>query len=227
MKTLLILLFFAQVQASEIITTSPVLPDGRQPNAAILNEEAVKNWTSGGSGCCVMASNVANANHLQRTDWAEEIRAVSLTENGGHTPDKLDRQFQQVREKHPDFAWRQWHNVPDGWERVKQWSASGVPIGITWGTGQHYGMQLIYHMVSCTHADDEWVQIKDNNYPDEYSTVPEPEGKRRWEMGGLPWAVVLVVSASETELIVWGCVAVFGAGFILILTGILIWKLRG
>jgi len=185
-------LLVSVASADETITTTPTLPDGGTANAPISNKEGVKNWTSRGLGCCVIASQKANANYLDMPEVGETLKQLSLQEAGGHEPGKLERVFREAKIRHPSFQWEQWWNQPDGWERAKAWSAQGVPLGVTWGTGQRYGYMPIAHMVSATHISDEWVQVKDNNFPEEYSTVPGPEGRRRIAMGGLEWYVALI-----------------------------------
>lgn len=179
-------------RGDETITKDPVLPNGSTANAPISNEQGVENWTSGGAGCCVVASQYANCNYLGLGEIGATLKRLSQREVGGHDPDKLERLFRDAQREHPDLKWIQFWNTPDCWEQAKDWSGKGYPIGVTWGTGKRYGYLPIAHMVSATHISDDWVQVKDNNFPEEYSTVPGPEGRKRIQRGGLEWYVVLL-----------------------------------
>lgn len=214
-KVLLSLLITTQGQ--EIITTTPTLPDGSAANAPVSNEQAVRNWTSYGLGCCVVASQRAALHYLAQQfeepgllEVSKDLYDGSRQEPGGHDPEKLERLFRRVQQRHPDFKWIQWYGQPDGWERAKEWSAAGYPVCVTWGTGRRYANMPIAHMVTTTHLSDDFVQIKDNNFTEEYSTVPGPEGRRRIKMMGLEWYVVPLPHALATNFD-WGLAAiVFG-----------------
>lgn len=188
------LLIGACCSGQEVFSPNSVLPNGQPANAPIGPESATKNWSSYGLGCCVVASNCANSKHLKRPEWASTLERLSKLEPGGHYPEKLQRVLEKAKLEHPDLKWEQWWGQgSDGVKKVLDWNARGFPIGITWGTGERYGMRPIAHMVSLTHADSVYWQILDNNFPQERSTVPATEGIRRWGLGSDQWAVVLVV----------------------------------
>lgn len=179
--------------AQEITLTKPILPNGEKLHVPIDLRKTWENWTSVGAGCCAMASHANCLIHWNMEDVARTLKSVTLTETGGHSPEKLDRQMRKVLQRHPGrLYFYQWHNVPDGWERIKRATREGVPVMMTWGTGKHYGGMLIYHAVTGVHVDDNYCVILDNNYPREYACVPEKEGQRRHRMGGMAWAGYLV-----------------------------------
>lgn len=182
--------------AQETHNAEAVQPNGKPANAPMKREHRVKNWSSGGSGCCVCASGKANCNHVGKPEWGQAIHDRSLQEPGGHYPEKLERVFEDVKKKFPDFKWTQWYNEgEEGLRKLIEWNDLGFPVGVTWGTGERYGMRPIAHMVSLIHIDPDqagYWGIVDNNYPEETSWVPWIEGKRRWNMGGMPWGVVIL-----------------------------------
>lgn len=209
----------------EVISKDPVLPDGQVANAPISRQQAVKNWTARGLGCCVMASNAANANFLGVKGFEEAIKKISKEYSGGHDPDKYEQQMRRVRDEYlPDLVWHQWWD--DDEEKLYEWSEAGWPIGVTCGTGIEYGMQPVAHEMSLIHIDRKVAQVLDNNFIDQYSSMPTPEFLRRWRLFGPGWGQVitsgrppgfgLTRGLSQQQLIVVGSVAAWcGALFLL------------
>lgn len=175
---------------SEQVSSDPVLPDGRTANAPITRQQAVKNWAARGLGCCVMASNAANGNFLGVIGIEQAIKTVTQREEGGHDPDKYERQMRRIREEFlPDLEWFQWWD--DDESKLFEWNKAGWPIGVTVGTGREYGMRPVAHEMSLTHIDEQWAQVLDNNFPDQYSSMPTPEFLRRWRIWGPGWGQVI------------------------------------
>jgi hypothetical protein len=173
----------------EEITRAPIVA-GKDSNAAVPLVMAEKNWRgTDGSGCCVVASNKMSCNFLGIPEVGDEMKRLSKLDRGGHHPQKLHGLFEKVREKYPDFAWQQFWDSDD--KKLDEWNKKGWPIGITYGTGRPYSMLPIAHMVLLTHIDEKWGQILDNNFVEQYSTMPRPELIRRWNMMGPGWMVVI------------------------------------
>lgn len=186
------------VGQEELITPHPTLPDGRQANAPFRPEHRQKNWSTFGAGNCVVASCCQNAKFFNHSEWARTFYDLTQGVPGGHYPEKLERLLKDAARKHSDLRWEQWSGQGEvGHQKLLEWSARGFPIGITWGTGKNYGYRPIAHMVSLVHADSTYWMIADNNFIEEFSTVPAPEGRRRWAMGSDEWGVVLIPPDDE------------------------------
>jgi hypothetical protein len=150
----------------EEITRAPIVA-GKDSNAAVPLVMAEKNWRgTDGSGCCVVASNKMSCNFLGIPEVGDEMKRLSKLDRGGHHPQKLHGLFEKVREKYPDFAWQQFWDSDD--KKLDEWNK-----------------------VLLTHIDEKWGQILDNNFVEQYSTMPRPELIRRWNMMGPGWMVVI------------------------------------
>lgn len=186
------------VFAQEQISQKPVLPNGREANAPFKPEHRMENWSTFGLGNCVVASCCQNAKFSGHPEWAGTFKSLTNGVPGGHYPEKLEKLLQDAKKKHPELRWVQfWGQGEAGYKELLAWNAKGFPVGITWGTGTRYGNRPIAHMVSLVHADEEYWMIADNNFIEEFSTVPSPEGRRRWAMGSDEWGVVIVPPDSE------------------------------
>lgn len=182
----------------ETITSQPILPNGQTANAPFRPEHRQQNWSTFGLGNCVVASCCQNAKFFNHPQWADTFKRLTQGVPGGHYPEKLEGLLKKALAQHPNLRWEQWSGQGEaGYQKLLDWNSKGFPVGITWGTGKNYGYRPIAHMVSLVHADSAYWMIADNNFIDEFSTVPAPEGRRRWAMGSDEWGVVIIPPDDE------------------------------
>jgi hypothetical protein len=146
---------------------------------------------SDGAGLCVIASQVTDGRYQQIAAQVEELWRVAKTRDGGYWPERLKRLMAEVA---PDLPYKSYEGTDVAWmEGVLK---SGIPIGVTYGTGRGYQYQQIAHMVSLVHLDSERAGIIDNNFPGFVAWMPLGEFKRRFILGSdAGWAFYLDVPA--------------------------------
>jgi hypothetical protein len=138
-----------------------------------------------GKGLCVFASlSMAARWHNLRAlfDLIHEIQ------EGGGWPEKVDAVLKQHA---PGVEYVQYEGTdPAILDRAL---GEGHMVCITYGYGERYQMQTIYHMVCLVHLDRELAAILDNNFPGTYEWMPRAEALRRFcHPDGKFWAVVFM-----------------------------------
>jgi hypothetical protein len=138
---------------------------------------------SDGAGLCVFASMEMAARYQNERavigvfDWMK-------TQPGGGWPERVD---QVMRERAPNVKYRQY--IGKSIDFVRGGIDSGRPVCVTYGYGEFYGGQTIYHMVLCVGLTDEWAAILDNNDPGRIWWMPTPEFQKRFvHPDGSGWA---------------------------------------
>jgi len=140
----------------------------------------VKNFAVKGKGACVFTSGQMNANwHAYKPLY----KMASKIDEGGGWPAKVDDLLKRLA---PDLPYVQYEGVdPSGMEEAL---AEGRGVCATYGYGERYDMETIYHMVFLVHLDSEWAVIIDNNFPGTWERMPRDEFLRRWKHpGGEGW----------------------------------------
>jgi hypothetical protein len=123
--------------------------------------------------------------------WQNVTPLIGIIEKipeGGGWPEKVDAVVQQFGE---------------GAEIVQYQGAdptfldlamkTGRAVGITYGYGERYNMETIYHMVLLVHFDAKWAAIIDNNWPNTIEWMERDELlKRAKHPSGSYWAYMLI-----------------------------------
>lgn len=138
---------------------------------------------SDGAGLCVfasleMAARYQNCAALIGTfDWMK-------TQPGGGWPERVDRIMQ---ERAPAVKYKQYSGKDLAF--IQEGIDSGRPVCVTYGTGEFYNMETIYHMVLCVKMDEQWTGILDNNDPEHIWWMETPEFRKRFvHPSGDGWA---------------------------------------
>lgn len=170
---------WAQVEYDGTTAYCPIPRNLRQKNTG----------GSDGAGLCVIASQVTDGNHQGLMAAVEKLWAVAKTRPGGYYPGKLKA---LMAEHAPDVPYKSYEGADVAWmEGVLK---TGIPIGVTYGTGRGYQYQQIAHMVSLVHLDSKATGIIDNNFPGFVAWMPTSEFARRFVLGpGDGWAFYLDV----------------------------------
>jgi hypothetical protein len=147
----------------------------------------VKNFgaPADGKGLCVFASMTMAARWHHVRELADVIRKI---DEGGGWPEKVDGVF---KEHAPGLEYVQYEGTDPA--ILDKALAEDRPACVTYGYGERYGMQTIYHMVLLVHLDAHWAVVLDNNFPGTYEWMPRAEFLRRWvHPSGKGWAFVML-----------------------------------
>lgn len=177
-----------------------VSPDGKEEMQLPMPGNLHQQNTGGsdGYGLCVFAS-CRHAGRWQSDPLFEYIFDYMRTQPGGGYPDKLTAMLRAAAQKQ-GFSIPTYIQVEDNdIEIFKVATANGFMPCSTYGYSPsgRYGGKRIAHMVSITHATDNWFCVLDNNYigennfewmrPNEFQKVYGfPSGKG--------WSVYLLVN---------------------------------
>ena len=149
--------------------------------------EHVRNFgaPADGKGLCVFASmTMAGRWHNVRALF-DVIHRIN---EGGGWPEKVDQVFKQHA---PDLRYVQYEGTDPS--ILDKALSEGRIACVTYGYGERYQMQTIYHMVCLVHLDAKYAAILDNNFPGTYEWMPREEFLRRWvHPSGKGWAFVML-----------------------------------
>lgn len=124
-----------------------------------------------GLGLCVFASMEHAGRWHNRRPLFDVINKIP---KGGGWPEKVDA---VLKEHAPDVR-ADHHYIKTkadlGW--VRDELHAGKMICITYGYGERYSNQTIYHMVNLVHLDEKWAVFLDNNFP----CTPERPNRYEW-----------------------------------------------
>lgn len=136
-------------------------------------------------GLCVFASMTMAARWHNVRPLFDVIHKI---DRGGGWPDKVDGVFKKYA---PHLRYVQYQGTDPA--MLDKALSEGRPACVTYGYGERYRMQTIYHMVMLVHLDSEWAAILDNNYTGTYEWMPRQEFLRRWvHPSGTGWAYVML-----------------------------------
>lgn len=139
------------------------------------------------AGLCVFASMTMGAR------W-HNIRAlddvIHKLKKGGGWPEKVDQVIKQFA---PKLDYVQYEGTDPA--ILDKAMAEQRMCHVTYGYGERYKMQTIYHMVCLVHLDANWAVVLDNNFPGaaKYEWMPRAEFLKRWvHPSGQGWAYVFL-----------------------------------
>lgn len=151
--------------------------------------EHVKNFGApkDGKGLCVFASMDMAARWHNMKDLIDVIHKVP---EGGGWPEKVDKVIKQLA---PKRKYVQYEGTdPAILDSAMQSRAAAC---VTYGTGERYQNQTIYHMVLLVHLDAKTACIVDNNFPGTFEWMTRTEFLSRWKHpSGQGWAIVFLES---------------------------------
>jgi hypothetical protein len=176
---------WAQVEHDGVTAYCPIPRALRQRNTG----------GSDGAGLCVIASQVTDGRYQQLAAAVEALWAEAKTRPGGYYPTKLKELMAEVA---PEVPYKSYEGRETAW--MEATLRSGIPIGVTYGTGRGYDYQSIAHMVSLVHLDSEVAGVIDNNFPGYVAWMPLAEFRRRFTMpSGEGWAFYLDVPSKPLK----------------------------
>jgi hypothetical protein len=139
-----------------------------------------------GKGLCVFASMsmLARWHHvLPLTD------VINKVQEGGGWPEKVDGVLKQYS---PGTKYIQYEGTDAA--ILDEAFAERRAACVTYGYGERYNNQTIYHMVLLVHFDKDLACIVDNNFPGTYEWMSRKEFLRRWKHpDGKGWAYTFLV----------------------------------
>lgn len=174
------------VGSSAAVVDGPV-HDGVEITIDLPSEEHVKNFGAPDDnlGLCVFASMTMGARWHNVRPLKDVIKKLR---KGGGWPGKVDQVFKQYA---PGLDYVQYEGVDPA--ILDKAMAESRMCHVTYGYGERYKMQTIYHMVNLVHLDDKWAVVLDNNFPGTYEWMSRPEFLKRWaHPGGQGWAYVML-----------------------------------
>lgn len=162
--------------------------DGVEIQVDLPKSEHVKNFgaPADGKGLCVFASMTMAARWHHVRELADIIHKVN---EGGGWPEKVDGVFKQYA---PGLKYVQYEGTDPA--ILDKALGEDRPACVTYGYGERYGMQTIYHMVLLVHIDAKWAVVLDNNFPGTFEWMERGEFLKRWvHPSGKGWAYVMLV----------------------------------
>jgi hypothetical protein len=161
--------------------------DGVEIQIDLPSEQHIRNFgaPADGKGLCVFASmTMASRWHNVRSLF-DVIHKIN---EGGGWPEKVDKVFKQFA---PNIKYVQYEGTDPS--ILDKALSEGRMACVTYGYGERYQMQTIYHMVCLAHLDDKHAAILDNNFPGTYEWMSRDEFLKRWKHpSGKGWAYVLL-----------------------------------
>ena len=161
--------------------------DGVEIEVELPISQHVKNFgaPADGKGLCVFASLTMAARWHNIAALSDVIHKLK---QGGGWPEKVEKTIKQFS---PDTKYIQYEGTDPA--VLDKALSEDIPACVTYGYGERYGMQTIYHMVLLVHLDHERAVILDNNFPGTYEWMSREEFLRRWiHPGGKGWAIVML-----------------------------------
>jgi hypothetical protein len=140
-----------------------------------------------GKGLCVFAS-MSMAARWHHVRALESI--INQVQEGGGWPEKVTK---IVSEHAPGLDVVQYEGTDPA--ILDKALAEDRPACVTYGYGERYKMDTIYHMVMLVYLDSKNAAILDNNFPGTYEWMSRDEFLRRWvHPGGKGWAYVMLAA---------------------------------
>lgn len=161
--------------------------NGTEVTIDLPRDQHVRNFGApkDGQGLCVFASMDMAARWHNLKPLIDIIHKIP---DGGGWPEKVDK---VIRKHAPDAQYVQYEGTDPA--ILDQAMAEGAPACVTYGTGERYGGQTIYHMVLLCHLDSATACIIDNNFPGTYEWMTRKEFLERWtHAGGSGWSFVFL-----------------------------------
>lgn len=177
-----------------------ISPDGKEEMQLPIPGELHQKNTGGsdGYGLCVYAS-ARHAGRWQSNPLFEELFEWMKRHPGGSYPSKFTATLKQCATE-KGYTIPTYVQVEDNdLEIIKTATNNGFMPGVTYGfspSGRYNG-QRISHMVTITHATDNWFCVLDNNYPGEsnFEWMKPSEFARVYSAtGGRGWSVFLLAN---------------------------------
>ncbi len=138
-----------------------------------------------GKGLCVFASMTMASRWHNVRPLFDVIHKIN---EGGGWPEKVDGVFKRFA---PDLKYVQYEGTDPS--LLDKALSEGRLACVTYGYGERYQMQTIYHMVCLVHLDDRYAAILDNNFPGTYEWMSRAEFLKRWKHpSGKGWAYVML-----------------------------------
>lgn len=143
-----------------------------------------------GAGLCVFATLDMIARYMNIEDLIGIMEKMHREQPGGGYPEKVQKMID--------------HYAPNAGVEIVQYQGTdpaildmamltGRPCGVTYGYGEFYRNQTIYHMVMLVHLDAKWAAIVDNNNEKYVTWMSREDFLKRWvHPQGTGWAYVLV-----------------------------------
>lgn len=161
--------------------------DGVELQIDLPTGQHVRNFgaPADGKGLCVFASMTMAGRWHNIRPLFDVIHKIN---EGGGWPEKVDK---VLKEYAPGLKYVQYEGTkPDILDKAL---SEGRASCVTYGYGERYDMQTIYHMVMLVHLDKHRAAILDNNFPGTYEWMSRKEFLKRWiHPGGSGWAYVLL-----------------------------------
>ena len=141
-----------------------------------------------GLGLCVFASMTMAARWHHVTELSDVIHKIK---QGGGYPEKVTN---VIKEFAPAYSDRLVQYEGTDLAVCEKLLSQGRPACVTYGYGERYQMQTIYHMVLLVHLDKDVAVILDNNYTGTFEWMPRAEFQKRFvHPTGKGWAYGLMV----------------------------------
>lgn len=177
--------FWAQVEHDGVTAYCPIPVEMRKKNEGGTD----------GAGLCVIASQVTDSNWQQIGEVGATLWKTAKQRRGGYWPERLKELMAELA---PEIPYQSYEGRDTTW--MEHQLQSGIPIGVTYGTGRGYEYQQIAHMVSLVHLDSEWGAVVDNNFPGFVAWMPRAEFDRRFVLGiGEGWAFYFDIPAPQPD----------------------------
>lgn len=148
--------------------------EGTELQIDLPNDQHVRNFGApkDHKGLCVFASMTMAARWHNIRPLFDVIHKL---DEGGGWPERVTKVFGQYS---PDTKFLQYEGTDPA--ILDKALSEGSPACVTYGYGERYQMQTIYHMVMLVHLDSQYAAILDNNYPGTYEWMPRAEFLKRW-----------------------------------------------
>ena len=162
--------------------------EGVEIEIALPSSQHVKNFgaPADNMGLCVFASMSMAARWHNIRELSDVINKLK---EGGGWPEKVDAVFKKFA---PGVEYVQYEGTNPA--ILDKAISESRPACVTYGYGERYKMQTIYHMVMLVHIDAKWAVILDNNMPGTYEWMAREEFLKRWaHPSGKGWAYVMLV----------------------------------
>lgn len=178
----------AQSAGDKAVVDGPV-HDGVEIACDLPKEQHVKNFgaPADGKGLCVFASMDMLARWHNIVPLIDVIHKVK---EGGGWPEKVDK---VIKEHANAVKFIQYEGTDPA--ILDDAFAERRAACVTYGRGERYNGQTIYHMVLLLHLDQKWACVVDNNFPGTYEWMSRDEFLKRWKHpSGKGWAYTFLES---------------------------------
>jgi hypothetical protein len=190
-------------EADRAVVDGP-MHDGEEVDIDLPSAQHVRNFgaPADGKGLCVFASitMAARWHHIRALEkllfWElvdGKLVPRSRVQQGGGWPEKVD---QILKQEAPGLNYVQLEtsNANDLAAFIERSLAEGRMVCGTYGYGERYQMQTIYHMVCFTKFNTKWGTVLDNNFPGTFEWMSRAELLRRCvHPSGKGWVIAFIV----------------------------------